>query len=170
MRFAVFLRGANVGGRTFSTKQVASALSDLDVTNLGTAGTFVVGKARSAKATRDAFTPLVPPACDVLVRPLQEVLDLVRSGPFAGEDPSVQHHVTILAEAPAKLPPFPLDAPSGGKWHLRVLRVEGAYALSLRDAPPGKFYPNDVIERALGVRATTRGWKTLVDLAALAEP
>ncbi|HWG91274.1 MAG TPA: hypothetical protein VNZ52_10550 [Candidatus Thermoplasmatota archaeon] len=171
MQFAVFLRGANVGGRTFSTKAVAEALADLEVKNLGTAGTYRVGKARSATAVRDAFQPLVPEGCDLLVRPLDEVLALVKRDPFAREGDRGSPFVTVLAEEPKRPVAYPWEVPDGGPWQLRVLRAEGPYVLSLRDAAePGKFYPNEVIERALGVRATTRGWKTMLDLAKLAKP
>jgi uncharacterized protein (DUF1697 family) len=165
VRFAVFLRAANVGGRNaLSSKALAEDLSDLDVESVGAAGTFLVGDARSEASVRKAFASKLPVACDVIVRPLDEIADLVRRDPFSGEDPAFGRHVTILAEKPAKRVAFPIDAPPTGAFECRVLRLDGFFALSLR-REGSKHYPNAVVEKALGVRATTRGWSTLTAVA-----
>lgn len=165
MRLAVFLRAANVGGRNaFRPKDVAAALEALDVTSLGAAGTFVVRKARSARAAREAFAEALPVPVDVIAVRLDDVVALVRRDPFAGEDASVQRHVSVLAEAPARAPRFPVDVPPEGPWQVRLIGVDGPFALCLRHEG-SKHYPNEVAERALGVRATTRGWATIRQVA-----
>lgn len=166
MKFAVFLRAANVGGRnTMAPAALAKELAAMEVKSLGAAGTFVVGKATSAAAVRKTFAARVPASCDVIVRPLAEVAELVARDPLAEHDSTIQRHVTILATTPTKQPKLPIDAPAAGRWQVRVVAIEGPYALSLRDAEPGRFYPNEILEEALGVRATTRGWKTMQALA-----
>ena len=68
-----------------------------------------------------------------------------------------------MATPPARVPRLPIDEPPGEAWEVRVLRVTGRYALTLRRGR-GVLYPNEVVERKLGVRATTRGWETLVQV------
>ena len=43
-----------------------------------------------------------------------------------------------------------------------MTRIIGRYALSLRRRlGQGTIYPNEVVEKSLGVSATTRGWDTI---------
>jgi hypothetical protein len=46
--------------------------------------------------------------------------------------------------------------------------VGNRYALTLRRRTQDRLvYSNEVVERALGVRATTRGWETLLTVCTL---
>lgn len=169
MGHVVFFRGANVGGHAaFKPAALAKDLSDLDVVSLGAAGTFVVRTETSGAAVRAAFLERLAIEVDLVVRPASEIARLVARAPFPKSD--AQRFVTVLASKPKKLPKLPFDAPATGPWQLRLVAIEGPYALSLRRAKPGKFYPNEVLEKALGVRATTRGWATLEAVAAALDP
>jgi len=48
-------------------------------------------------------------------------------------------------------------------------RVEGSFALGQYRRVGGSLFPNQVVEKALGVRATTRWWETIVKVAQLIE-
>jgi uncharacterized protein (DUF1697 family) len=56
-------------------------------------------------------------------------------------------------------PPLPLEQPAGAKWEARIVVVTGRFALSVRRL--GQTYSNAVVEKHLGVPATTRNWNTI---------
>jgi uncharacterized protein (DUF1697 family) len=164
----VFLRGVNVGGaRTFRPAELARSLADLQVRSIQAAGTFVVRADAPAARVRRAFEQALPFAADVLVRPADEVRALRK--PRA--PPGAQVFLTVLASAPRHAPRLPADWPEEGAWELRLARLDGPYALTLRRAKQaGRLYPNEVLERALGVRGTTRGWPTVELVQRALEP
>lgn len=168
MAFVVFLRGVNVGGaKSFKPTALAADLADLEVESVGAAGTFLVRGKGTAKGVAKRFREALPFEADVYARPAQEVLDLLARDPFRGRlPPDARPFVTILAETPAGPPPaLPIDRPEGAAWEVRLVAVEGAYALCARRVAGGKHYPNEIVEKVLGVRATTRAWSTLGTVA-----
>lgn len=173
MAHVVFLRAANVGGRNvFRPARLAADLAHLGFTNVGAVGTFVVReKATPAAIRREILTRLsFEPA--IVVRPASEILSLVAGDPFRGTSFSKDQRgwVAVLAGKPKTRPPLPLTAPEGKPWSVRLDRVEGAFALGLwRRRPDGFVYPNEFLENALGVSATTRYWETFQRLAAVLE-
>jgi uncharacterized protein (DUF1697 family) len=170
----VFLRAANVGGKNvFRPARLAAELAHLDVVNVGAAGTFVVRGRSSAAAIRREILERLPFALAIAVRPAREILALVRSQPFAGVEFSrdLRGWVAVLAARPRALPELPLADPAGRAWSVRFERLEGAFALGLWRRRPGGFrFPNQIVEGALGVPATTRWWETLERVASLLAP
>jgi uncharacterized protein (DUF1697 family) len=171
MAHAVFLRAANVGGKNvLRPARLAAELAHLDVANLGAAGTFVVRQRASAAAIRREIAARLPFPLTIAVRPAGEVLRLVRGEPFRGVAFSrdLRGWVAVLAGRPRSVPPLPLADPAGREWSVRFERLEGAFALGVwRRRPGGSRFPNQVVEEALGVPATTRWWETLERVAAL---
>lgn len=166
----VFLRAVNVGGTSvFSVAQLARDLARYDVKNIGAAGTFVVKKAPSAAVLKKEVLARVPLAKqpEVMIRPAKELLDLVASDPFANREG--RPFVCVVAKKPAELPPLPLDVPAGKAWEIRLWEVRGAYALFTihERAKPGTTLN---VEKALGVAGTTRGWPTMLRIAASLAP
>ena len=173
MPHVVFLRAANVGGKNvFRPAQLAAALAHLDLVNVGAAGTFVVrGKATPAAIRREilAHLPFEP---EIAVRPAGEVVALVRSAPFRGLafTKDLRGWVATLGGRPKTRPKLPLLKPAGKAWSVRFDRIEGAYALGLSQRRAGgSLSPNQVVEAALGVPATTRWWETFERVAELLE-
>lgn len=169
--FVVLLRGVNVGGhRVFKPVEFARKVPGHAVTSVGAAGTFIVRGALDAGRVREAFAGALPFEADVMVCPADEVLRIVKSDPFgpgaAAED--VKREVSVLAKPLGKVPPLPLERPPGQEWEVRVVQVTGRYAFSLRRrvGPRLRFYTNEVVEKELGVPATTRGWDTMRKVAA----
>ncbi len=171
MPHVVFLRAANVGGRNvFRPAKLAADLAHLDLVNLGAAGTFVVRGNASAAAIRREILALLPFAPGIVVRPAAEVLALARSRPFDGVRFSKDQRgwVAALDGRPKARPTLPIEVPAGKEWSLRFERVEGAFALGLCRRRAGRVvFPNPVVEKALGVPATTRWWETLERAAEL---
>jgi len=169
----VFLRAANVGGKNvFRPAQLAVALSHLDAVNVGAAGTLLVrGKAPAATIRRE-ISERLPFDLEMSVRPVREVLDLIRSQPFAGVKFSkdLRGWVAVLARPSRARPAFPLSVPEGKAWSVRFDRIEGAFALGVWRRRPERFVsPNKVVEDALGIPATMRYWETIERVAELAE-
>ncbi len=167
MSHAVFVRGVNVGGhKVFRPKALAEELSRLDVVNVGAAGTFVVRKAIAAGALRDEIRRRLPAGAEVMICTGREVLDLVsrESDSPAG----ARRFVSVLGARPKKKPRLPLRAPAGSGWQVLVEEVLGAFVCGLwRPAKGTMIYPNEVVERELGVAATTRTWDTILKVAGL---
>jgi uncharacterized protein (DUF1697 family) len=172
MAHVVFLRAANVGGKNvFRPAQLASALAHLEVVNIGAAGTFVVRAKASAAAIRREILSRLPFEPAMAVRPASEVLALVNGAPFEGQSFSkdLRGWGAVLCGAPKSKPALPLAKPDGKSWSVRFDRVEGVYALGLSHRRPGvSVFPNQVVEAALGVPATTRWWETFVKVAEIA--
>jgi uncharacterized protein (DUF1697 family) len=173
MGHIVFLRAANVGGRNvFRPAQLASALSHLEVVNVGAAGTFVVRRKASAARIRREIVSRLPFETAVAVVAAREVVALVHSEPFAGVKLSKDRRgwVAVLDGRPRHRPELPVCAPARRAWSVRFDRVQGCFALGLWQRRPGGFvFPNQVVEKALGVPATSRWWETLERVAALAQ-
>lgn len=165
MASVVFLRGVNVGGRkTFRPAALARELSDLDVASVGAAGTFVVRARVSQAVIRKEILGRLPFEPGVVVCRGKEILDLVAAEPFPRRRvPGSKRYVSVLEKKPRKLPGFPCDRPEGEPWQVRLLGVEGRFVLSLHRRRGRKLlYPNQVVEKVLGVGATSRNWDTML--------
>lgn len=168
MAWVVFLRGVNVGGhKAFRPSMVAKELAEFDVVNVGAAGTFVVRKSISSALLRAEFNRRLPFAADLMICRGGDVSDLGSGDPFSGSrsDKEVSWFVSVLAKRPRTLPPLPIRHPAGDNWQVKVVGVRGMFALSLhRRVGRTLVYPNEVVERHLGVSATTRNWNTVCAL------
>ncbi len=168
MTWVVFLRGANVGGhRKFQPKKFAEGMGELGVTSIGAAGTFLVRTELSAESVHDAFKRRLSFETETMICPADEIVGLVRSNPF-GVGPlreGVRGFVSVLASPPRVLPKVPMEQPRGNDWEVRVLRITNRYVFSLRRRRGERtIYPNEVVESKLGVKATTRGWETILSV------
>lgn len=158
MPHAIFLRAVNVGGNTVRVKELADALS---LVNIQAAGTFVCTDDRKPAALQKAIGKAIGFPTEVIVCPEAELraamAKMEKPAPIAG----AKRFVTLLAkEGKATLP---IERPEG-EWEVRVVAIHGPYVLS-HDRKLGerrRFYPNEVIEKALGVPGTTRGWDTML--------
>ncbi|HEV3338792.1 MAG TPA: hypothetical protein VG125_00500 [Pirellulales bacterium] len=169
MAMIVLLRGANVGGRRFSPKAVEAALADLEVVNVGAAGTFVVRKRVAEKVLRARIEAELPfsPAPMIVVKD-RELVSALRAGGSIGGPPDAKRFATAMESAPGAAPELPIEAPSAANWGVRVVAISGRFALGVRRrVDVTGVYPNEVVERAFGVAATTRDWPTMEKLAKL---
>ncbi len=165
MALVVFLRGVNVGGhKAFQPSTLAKELAGFDAVNVGAAGTFVIRKAVSQKALRAELVRRLPFEAEFMICPGRELTDLACRDSFpaqpSGED--VVRFVSVLAGRPRTLPDLPFSRPADDTWQVKVVAVTGRYALSLQRRLGQRIvYPNEVVEKNLGVSATTRNWNTL---------
>ncbi len=122
------------------------------------------------KAPRRSATPRLPAAAEVIICPGRGLTDLARRDALAGEPDGeeVQRSISVLAARPRTLPPLPLSRPNEDAWRVRILEVAGRYAVSVwRRLGQRLLYPNEVVEKTLGVSATTRNWNTLCAICAI---
>ena len=169
MAHVVFLRGVNVGSaRRFQPSALARELAHLGAANLGAAGTFVIRKHLSEAALRSEFAGRLPFTTDLMICRSGELEKLAATDPFptTGISPDFRRFVSVLAKKPRRLPPLPFSYPAGKDWQVRVVGVSGKLAWGLWRRVGGRSFvdPNGVIEKYLGVRATTRNWNTVVRL------
>jgi uncharacterized protein (DUF1697 family) len=144
-------------------------LAEFDVVNIGAAGTFVVRQNVSPAKLRDEILRRLPFEPELMICPGRDVLELALGNWFgaAPDGKDVGRFVSVLQKKPRKTPPLPLEQPVGKKWEVRIVAVTGRFVLSLRWL--GKTYSNAVVERHLGVPATTRNWNTIEALREVLE-
>ena len=171
MPLVVFLRGVNVGGhKTFSPSALAKQLADLDVVNIGAAGTFVVRKSVTPAALKREMCAKLKFEPEMFICRAREVLELAATETFGDEakEEGITRYVSILAKRPRALPDLPLLKPEGGDWQVKVFAIQDRFALSLhRRQGKTLVYPNEVIEKKLGISATTRNWNTIVAICGI---
>jgi len=164
MAIVVFLRGVNVGGnKTFRPSALAAELAELDVVNVGAAGTFVVRSAISQAKLRAELTGRLPFQAEMMICRAREILDLAAGEPFPEEAAEgVTRYVSVLAKRPGTVPSLPLCRPEGDEWQVKVIGVPGRFVLSLaRRMGRDLIYPSQVVEEHFGVSSTTRNWNTI---------
>jgi hypothetical protein len=67
-----------------------------------------------------------------------------------------------MSKRPPELPGLPFSQPAGDDWQVQIVAVKDRFALSLmRRVGRAILYPNEVVEKRLGVPATTRNWNTV---------
>ena len=168
-KFAVFLRAANVGGhQVFKPRAFARELAALGCSSIGAAGTFVFTAAGNEEHLRAAIAKALPFEPQMVVVGGSRLERLVTSLPFGPGPlgPGEKAFVSALLAKPKRRPKLPISRPDAAGWQLRVLALTGPFALSVRRTKiPGKFYPNEVVEKAFGVPSTTRGWSTVEAVA-----
>ncbi len=165
MQSVVFLRGVNVGGRQLKTQALAEALRSLDVVNIGAAGTFVVRRAPDTSQLRTEFIRRISFPVEMIVEPAEAVVRLVETERWGSEElpEGERWAVSVLDRPPAGQVELPLVRPMTGDWQVKVLERRGRFVLSRRRRVDGArmIYPNEVVEQAFGVPATTRWWETI---------
>ena len=164
MALVVFMRAVNVGGyQKFQPAALAKKLADLNVVNIGAAGTFVVRARVSEKSLRKKMLAEMGFEPAMMVVPADDVIELVKSKPFGKKLAKSAKGFVSIMEKPLREPPdLPVDQPKGA-WGVRVIAVQGRFALSLWRRLEGEtmVYPNAVVEKKFAVAATTRSWNTI---------
>lgn len=106
---------------------------------------------------------------EILHRSVEELEEVVRRAPFTIRDagPAVKLYVAFLTRAPRVRPQFPVSLPKEALQ--AVAMTERQVFIVSRPKKNGFFgFPNNFIEDALGVPATTRNWSTITRILELA--
>lgn len=162
MASVVFFRAVNVGGhQTFQPGKLAKELAHFGVVNIGAAGTFVVRENVSQTKLRGEILRRLPFKPELMICPAREVLALARGNWFdhTTAERDAGRFVSVLQKAPGSKPPLPIEFPVGKNWEVRIIAITGKFAVSIRRL--GQTYSNAVVEKQLGVAATTRNWNAI---------
>ena len=101
----------------------------------------------------------------VINRTREEISLIIKGMPFRGVDED-RVHVTFLSVAPSRIPVAELEAARGKTERFRSLGRE-VYLYCPEGYGRAKL-SNSFLEKKLGVSATTRNWRTVMALGALA--
>lgn len=101
-------------------------------------------------------------------RTVREIERLVRGAPFKDleSEPGIKLYVAFLCGRPRNPARFPLLS---SKEALEAIAMEGLEVFIVSRRKKNGFYgfPNNFIEKELGISATSRNWSTLTRIAAL---
>jgi uncharacterized protein (DUF1697 family) len=174
--YVAMLRGVNVGGNTLKMdwlRQACEGLGLQDVRTYVQSGNIVFSLRGSAaklaptlKGTIDVQTRL---PVTVVLRSAADMERIVADNSFLkqrGVDVT-KLHVTFLGKAPVKPPLDKLDALAGTRDQYRLNGSE-LYLHCPVNYGETKL-SNSAIEKVLGLSATTRNWKTVTTLLAMAK-
>ena len=175
-RYVALLRSVNIGGHgRVAMNELRASFGTLGytdvVTYIQTGNVLFDARSKSEAAVVSAIEErLVQDFGDTTVVILRTVPDLLRIGkasPYAkkGADPA-RHHVTFLAERPAKKTVTELVLPPSGRDEL-VVDGREVY-VHTPDGYSNSKLTGTLLERRLGVLSTTRNWNTVTKLCALA--
>jgi uncharacterized protein (DUF1697 family) len=168
MALVVLLRGVNVGGhRTFRPGRLAAELKDLDVVNIGAAGTFVVRRPVTKTQLYAELERRLPFDARIVICQGREIIRLMSQNPFAHQPvrPDIVRFVSLLSQRPRSEPSMPLSFPSSGKWLLRILAREDRFVFGLYRRHLKVISYLGALDRLFGVTVTTRNWNTITAIA-----
>ena len=164
MALVVLLRGVNVGGhRTFRPTELAKQLADLDVVNIGAAGTFVVRQPVTQARLRAELTSRLPFDAAIMICRGRDILKLMSQSHF--EDQPVRldvvRFVSVLSKSPKSRPSTPVSFPASGSWLVRILATEQRFIFGVYRRQMKAIGYLGEIDRLFGMPATTRNWNTI---------
>ena len=173
--YVAMLRGVNVGGNSLKMDRLRGACEDAGLQNVQTyvqSGNIVFSSrvgvpklAQTLKALIDAQARL---PVTVVIRSASEMTKIAAGNPFLKQKALdiTKLHVTFLAKPPSKPALDKLDALAGTRDEYRLVKQE-IYLHCPINYGQTKL-SNTAIEKVLSVGATTRNWKTVTTLCAMA--
>jgi uncharacterized protein (DUF1697 family) len=164
MALVVLLRGVNVGGhRTFRPALLAKELADLDVVNIGAAGTFVIRQPVTRARLRAELARRLPFDAEIMICRGRDILRLMSHSHFSGQSvrPDIVRFVSVLSRGPRSAPSLPVSLPASGKWLLKILAREHRFVFGVYRRQMKAIGYLGKIDRLFGVSATTRNWNII---------
>lgn len=166
-KYVALLRGINVGGKNLlKMDALRSAFESAGLKNVRTfqqAGNVVFESARK--------NPLryLNLDANVIVLSLNDLAKLIEKDPFKQIAPGdVMLCVVFLFDKPERKVKLPIIS-INEKLELIAIDDRAAYVVARRKKTGWFGFPNNFVEKQLGVTATTRQWSTIKKLAAFAE-
>jgi uncharacterized protein (DUF1697 family) len=176
VRYVAFLRAVNVAGHArvamADVCEVFAKAGCRDAKSVGHAGnllwTRAAGKAPEEKLRR-VLGRMLGESPELMIRTSREMRRIVESNPFGAltSDKAIKLYVVFLARKPKQVPPLPVRLEKDA---LALVAVTGREAYVVSRRKPGTVmygFPNQFVEKTLGVPATSRNWNTVVKIAKL---
>jgi uncharacterized protein (DUF1697 family) len=172
-----FLRAVNVAGHAVvpmaEVVKVFAKGGCGGVKSYGHAGNLLWAQAGGATPmvkVRTLLTKLLGHEPGIMVRTKREMQAIIAGDPFGARtaDKALKCYVVFLAKKPAAVPPLPLRQE---RECVELIAVRGAdaYVVAWRKPSGMSGFPNQFVEKTLGVAATSRNWSTVTKTAALLE-
>lgn len=164
MPLIVLLRGVNVGGRrTFRPSICARQLGDLDVVNVGAAGTFVVRKPVSRSDLRAEVLRRLPFEAEVVICDARDLVRMDLDNPFGSEptERNIVQFVSFLSKSSRIRGSMPIRLPPAGQWSLRAIAARSRFVFGEYRRHMKAIGYLGKIDELFGVPATTRNWNTI---------
>jgi uncharacterized protein (DUF1697 family) len=172
-----FLRAINVGGRAVvkmtDLREAFAAAGCRDVRTYIQSGNVIFESPE--KNTTALFQKVRVQACDlvgqetgIVFRTVCELEGMVKSAPFQGHEaePGIKLCVVFLSQGPRSKPRFPLVSLPEAVEAVGMKNLD-VFVVSRRKKNGFHGFPNNFIEKQLGVEATTRNWSTILKVVEL---
>ena len=170
-RYVAFLRAINVAGHaTVKMTDLKGAFASAGCQNVGTfiqSGNVIFESAEKKKGVlfqniQTELRDLIGDEPVLVTRTVSELDRIRKAAPFTrsqvGSDAKL--YVAFLARKPARKPRFPLVEPKEALEAVAMTDRE-VFVVSRRKKNGFYGFPNNFIEKELGVAATTRNWSTV---------
>jgi uncharacterized protein (DUF1697 family) len=174
--YVALLRGINLGPHKKiampKLRELIEGLGTADVSTYVQSGNVIFrGRGGAAKLTQTIEKQIEKEfglSVDVLLRTPAQLAKIVAANPFAkDQDDPTKLHVTFLADTPSRARARELEQ---GDFDPDELRVVGQEVFLHCPHGYGRSkLSNTFFEKELGVRGTTRNWRTVTKLAELAK-
>jgi uncharacterized protein (DUF1697 family) len=176
-RRIAFLRAVNVGGRATlemgALRRIFEAAGCSDVRTHIQSGNVIYQAPRPAGVALQrridrGLARQLGQEVGVAYRTVTALKQTVDAAPFRSleDDPDIKLYVGFLIETPKQRLRLPLSAPKDG---LEVIGMTKHEVFVVSRSVRGRYgFPNNLIEKGLGVAATSRNWNTVRKVLALA--
>jgi uncharacterized protein (DUF1697 family) len=178
-RYVALLRGINVGGKKLikmaDLVRVFASLGFKNVRTYIASGNVIFDD--SGNTDRSVLVKKIERKLlqsfgheiTVIVRTVDELETLVKHDPFKKFKSAVDvmRFVVFLASEPSKKRKIPLQFVSENM-DVFAIRDGAAFVLARRKKTGWFGFPNNLVEKELGLAATTRNWSTVEKIAAVA--
>ncbi len=174
-KYVALLRKINVGGKNLikmdALREAFAAAGLKNVRTFQQAGNVIFES--KTKNPRAKIEKLLSQTFNTDVRAivfsLDEIRQMIRRNPFKQVEPGdVMLCVVFLANEPQQTPKLPLISTTDNL-ELIAIRDRAAFVVARRKKTGWFGFPNNFVEKQLGVTATTRQWSTLQKLIDFAQ-
>ena len=169
-KYVALLRKVNVGGQNLlkmdALREAFEAAGLKNVRTFQQAGNVVFETRRVMNASRleKRISQFLNTDLRLLVMPLTELAQIAKRDPFKSVAPGdMMLCVVFLFDEPTTLPKLPLVSTTD-KLELIAIRDRAGFVVARRKKTVCFGFPNNFVEKQLGVTATTRQWSTLKKL------
>ncbi len=173
-KYVAFIRAVNVAGhasvRMSDLRDVFTAAGCKGVRTYIQSGNVIFDSpedniAAVFQRVRVRLCDLLGAEPGILFRTVREVEGILRGAPFKGFEtqPGIKLYVAFLSQKPRSKPRFPLLSP---KEALEAIAMKSREVFIVSRRKKNGFYgfPNNFIEKELGVSATSRNWSSLTKI------
>lgn len=168
-KYVALLRKINVGGQNLikmdALREAFEAAGLRNVRTFQQAGNVVFETAAKNPASK---IKKLNPDFKAIIFTVDELAQITKRDPFKRVKGDVMLCVVFLFDEPVTVPKLPLKSVTE-KLELIAVRDRAAFVVARRKKSGWFGFPNNFVEKELGVTATTRQWSTIKKLIVFAE-